>query len=669
MDSTGPATPSPPNASAPAERTGGASFSGNVVGVKREDGVQTVEVQTSQGKVRVEADGDFRIGERVKVSVAGNGSAQLEKAPAAPGRADGPATGYILPRNLEVLKDLRVFEEQVARWVGGQPRAGGPLAGREKELPVFATLPRMLMQAMGREGGREFLSRAAAALNPDLLEALLASLEEEAEAAPGPKAALSDLLRAVRARPTGPAENGPPEARVPSPTTRPEAFLQSDGDEEAPWFGRVAERREADGIRLSAGRTGYAGSPRTASPRPDATGQPAGGQPGGGHPFRYVLDLGGSKLEAFSAQRREPGDFSEFVLERQGERVEVRFRDPAVPLPKEARAFLERAEPAVRQGMVLASRYLQEFREEPYYGDLVKDFGAVLAHSGLLQPASPGEPPTVPRQEELDGLLKLFVAFPRAAEHADAQAATWGKAVRDPETFLKLLNGMAREDGQGLLRPDTPLRLGARGAEGSAEALPLRTPPAPDDGPQAVAALLRKLLPEVFLPEDLARAAKEAGPAAGKEHETAKFLLQAAMPGLPQDAPVPEGRPAQFYFYQGQEWRNLQVTWRRESGDGPARSRKGPRSPLQVKVETQSRHMGRVEVGVAWEPKGARLEFRNQFRDVRDLLARSLPVLEKSLSLLGFRIAGWNYGVLPDDTPALAAPGGPRPSGLLDLKG
>jgi hypothetical protein len=402
--------------------------------------------------------------------------------------------------------------------------------------------------------------------------------------------------------------------------------------------------------------------------------------------FRYVLDTGGSSLEAFSPQSRDPGEFSDFSLERQGGRLEARFLDPAQSLPAGLRASLEAADPPARQGMLLASRYLADFRREPYYGKLVEDFGAVLAQSGLLRPAAPGQPPAIPKQEQMDNLLKLFVSFPRDGQDPAGQAKAWGDAVKDPRAFLKLLKDVKPEQDGALLRPGTVLRPAAR-----AEADPAASAPGPGTAlgagaakeageGQEAAAWLRKLLPEAFRSGDLLSLAKDAAPAAGKEHEAAKFLLQAVASSLPQEAPVPEGQPTQFFYYQGQEWRNLQVTWRRDGGGRDARGRSGPKGPLQVSVETQSKHMGRVNVGVAWEPKGARLDFKNQYQDVRDLLARSLPELEKSLALLDFKVSSWTYELLPD-APTLPAsgafpppgaslpPGYGRPSGLLDLKG
>ena len=226
-----------------------------------------------------------------------------------------------------------------------------------------------------------------------------------------------------------------------------------------------------------------------------------------------------------------------------------------------------------------------------------------------------------------------------------------------------------------MLRPDTILRV-ARGQAGPAESagsgLASLLPGLAKEsgsGPEAVAAMLRKLLPDSFDPAELLKLAKDAAPLAGKEHEALKFLLQSVASSLPQDAGVPEGTPTQFFYYQGQEWRNLQVTWRREGGGQEGRGRQRKQAPLQVNVATQSKHMGQVSVDVSWEPKGAQLRFRNQRVDVRDLLTRSLPELEKALSLLDFKVTAWTYELLPDAQAPASPGGGPRVAGLLDLKG
>jgi hypothetical protein len=42
-------------------------FAGTVVGVKKENGVQNLEIQYSQGKLRFQAEGDFQLGEKVRL--------------------------------------------------------------------------------------------------------------------------------------------------------------------------------------------------------------------------------------------------------------------------------------------------------------------------------------------------------------------------------------------------------------------------------------------------------------------------------------------------------------------------------------------------------------------------------------------------------------------------
>lgn len=618
------------------------TFAGTVVAVRKDEGKQTLEVQYSQGKVKFQAEGDFQVGEKVKLSFQGN-SVQVEKGAPQAARADWQGVGYTLPQNLNALKDLRAFEENLMRWMAGKPQAGSPLTAQDKGAFARMTLPQLLMQALERKGGKDFLSQSLGGLDPGVAQALLDALDEM-EGDPAAKAALADLLRGGRGQ--APARGAAPSG----------AFLPAEaGTGHAPWFGRIADKSQADGVLFSAGRMG-AGAP---------------GAAGKGDPlYKYTVDMGGNTLEVFSSQSKRPGEFTDFTLERMGGRMQARFSDPAASLPAGLRTAMAGASGELRQGMLLASHYLQDFQGESYFGSLVEDFGAVLSQSGLLDA---GKGAAIPKQEQLDGMLKLFVSFPRDAGNPAGQAKAWGEAVRDPQAMMNLLKGMKPEQDGSLLRTETALRLASRGDFAGAAGALLSA--AEGESPEAAAAWLRKLLPEAFKPEDLLRLAKDAAPMAmaGKEHEAARFLLQAVANNLPQGMPVPEGQPTQFYFYQGQEWRNLQVTWQREGG-GEGKGKAGPKAPLQVKVETQSKHMGRVNVGVSWEPKGARIDFKNQFQDVRDLLAKSLPELEKSLAMLEFKVSSFTYELLPNDVPALPDPGWTRPASLsdgshLDLRG
>jgi hypothetical protein len=669
MDANGPSlTPSSSGPTGPGRGAGAPVFSGTVISVKKEDSAQTLEVQYPQGKIRFQADGDFQAGDKVRISFPGNGGVVLEKAaPETEGTEDWQGAGYTLPRNLNALKDLRAFEDRLVGWMGGKGQPGSAPAP-DKDALARLTLPQLMLRSLDRKGGKEFLAQALATLDPEMLSALLDSLEE-AEGDPAGKAAMADLLRAAGRS----GERAAPAAARQTPSSS--GFLPAEaGAGHAPWFGRIAGRREADGILFAAPRMGNTGSGAVpGSPGPGA-GAPGSSAPGG-PVYRYTLDAGGNALEAFSSEAREPGEFADFELERNGGRLQVRFLDPAQSLPAGARTALASAPAELRPGMLLASHYLQEFGEEPYYGKLTREFGTVLAQSGLLENGSPGQPAAIPKQEQMDNLLKLFVSYPRDGKDPAGQAKAWGQAVRDPEAFRKLLREMAPAKDMALLRPDTVLRV-ARGQAGPAESaesgLASLLPGLAKElgsNPEAVAAVLRKLLPDSFDPAELLKLAKDAAPMAGKEHEALKFLLQSVASSLPQDASVPEGTPTQFFYYQGQEWRNLQVTWRREGGGREGRGRRREQAPLKVNVATQSKHMGQVSVDVSWEPKGAQLRFRNQRVDVRELLSRSLPELEKSLSLLDFKVSAWTYELLPDAQAPASPGGGMRSTGFLDLKG
>jgi hypothetical protein len=690
--------------------TSGTAFMGTVTSVKKADGAQTLEVQYSQGKVRFQAEGDFQVGERLRLSFSENGTVQVEKGPLARGQGDW-GVGYTLPGNMSALKDLRAFEQKVSLWVAagngsadetgdwagaevgnrsGNSVGAGPAAPERAALQRL-TLPQLLLKVMDMPGGRQFLSQALAGMNPVNLSALQDALETmPGDSAAGAKAALLDMLKSAGkvAVPSDALQAMLGEAQAPlEGGSSSGAFMQAEsGSGHAPWFGRILDREQADGFLSPVQRLQFGG---------------AGGPPQSGPMYRYLLDMGGGHtLEAFSSEAKEPGAFLDFALNKQGGRLQAKFIDPTVGLPVVLRTALAAASPPLRDGMVLASQYLREFENEPYYAHLVEDFGAVLAYSGRMDtPGADGKPAGIPDQQDMDGLLKLFVSFPRDSVQPERQARVWGDAVKDPDAMLNLLKTLKPDQDASLLRSGTPLRLaGAAGLPaggpgvrltadgkpvltadgklalaadarlpGTAEALPMTGSAKSGETLEATTAWLKKLLPESFRSEDLLNLAKDASllTPAGKEHEAAKFLLQAVAHGFPREDPIQAGKPSQFYFYQGQEWRNLQVTWER-GGEKQGRGKTRAKAPLQVRVETQAKHMGTVKVGVSWEPKGARLDFKNQFIDVHDLLSQSLPELEKNLALMDFRVTAWTYDLLPDTAPSAPDPGWTRPASLSD---
>ena len=190
----------------------------------------------------------------------------------------------------------------------------------------------------------------------------------------------------------------------------------------------------------------------------------------------------------------------------------------------------------------------------------------------------------------------------------------------------------------------------AAGAAGSAEN-------AEEVSPEAIAKWLKKLLPDSFKAADLLKLAQDPNSAANaikKDHDPAQFLLQAVANSFPKEDQMQQGSPSQFYFYQGQDWRGLQVSWKREKSDSNG-GRKGPTEPLKISVNTQAKLMGKVNVDVTLDPKGATINFKNQFHNVRDLLSQHLPELEKSLDYIDFKVKAWTYDMLPvtpEDLPS-----------------
>ena len=213
------------------------------------------------------------------------------------------------------------------------------------------------------------------------------------------------------------------------------------------------------------------------------------------------------------------------------------------------------------------------------------------------------------------------------------------------------------------------------GSGGAAEGLLQPTGPGSTALETSPLAWLSKLLPANFRAEDLLNALQEfhANPTVneGKEQQAMRFLLQAFAGAVPRDQDVREGQPSPFFFYQAQEWRGLQVTWQRERRE--ADGKRGPKPPVQVRVETQGRNLGKVDVRISLDDKGkANLDFRNQFHDVREQLALAIPELERNLAFIDFKVENWTYDLLKDEASAAATQVWTRPvvdGGNLDLFG
>lgn len=677
MENSG--TPIQPSRSGSEGRAPQGAFQGTVTAVKQENGSQTVEIASSQGRIKLQAEGEFHVGEKLRVFMPQGGAVRLEKMAQAAGKGDWQAVGYQLPGNLDTLKGVRIFEEQLANWVGSRQLGGGAgkgglaqaLGGSDQASLLRLPLPELLKRVLAREGGREMLMQALSTLGKDAFASLLESLEEGS--GDSAKSSLAAMLRNMRRD----FENGATLPGAPGKGTegagqrgqspdlgafwpggqgRPGAGA---GGEAAPWMGRVLERNDPGASLAFAG------------------GRPLPQRGAGGDPMsRYLLDLGGRTLEVHSAQSRQVGEFVDFEMESGGARLQARFLDPAAALPASLKEAHAAGSPEQKAALQVAARFLSEFKGEPYFDRLVKDFGEVLAQGGRLALPDGSRPAAgqMPTQKELDGLLRLFVAFPRDTEKPEQQSKTWSQALKDPKAMADLLRSMQPDKETSLLRSGTPMRAaGLPGAPGPDLAgFPTGTAGA-GSKEDALVALLRRLLPEGFKPAELAELAKQAAPGGDpKDAKQAQFLMQAFAGLVPREEELREGRPNQFFFYHNQDWKGLQVTWERDRGP-EGRAKRDPDAPVKVRVETESQHMGKVDVGVVVRKDQATLDFRNQFHDVRELLAEHMPELEKAVAALGVRIEGWTYQQMQDTPHVLPTAGWVRPASLdggnLDLMG
>ena len=704
----------PPIRNAGTERNVAVStFMGTVTAVIQDDkGEQTLEVQFTQGKIKLKAEGDFQPGERVRLSFAPGSPVMVEKGQTAPpppptlGDWIGGAS-YTLPGNLSALRDVRSFEGEMAAWLMGGRSASGtaPGIGPEAQQLMRLPLPELLKQVLGRDGGKEFLGQALARMDANTFAALMGGLEDAA-ADPGAKASLGELLKGVRQVLEGlyqartremdlSRQSGGPAQLLGRPDRSGNNFaswvgpagerLRHLGPGELapyqpgetpgktdPWFGRIVEKQELG---------------MTLFPLLDRRGAGLEPKPGEGALYRYVIDMGGRTQEVESSQSLEVGEVVDFELERpaggtqSGHPLRARFLDPGQALPPALRAAFAEAPAALRPAMQVAAHYLQEFQEEAYFPALTRDFAEVLAQSGRLdlstaQAGGPGmqapalPAPALPAARELDGLFKLFVAFPRDVADPARQARTWSEAGSSPQAMLDFLKSMRPQEDASLLRSGTPMRL-ADALRQTHPSLPAGTDlpllPGEEGKPQSVPLEWLRKLPEAFKSADLLKMLEEqAFPKSGEDKEpAARFLVQALSGSLPREEEVREGRPSQFYFFNQQEWRGLQVTWQKGRSED-AWGKQASKAPLHVRVQTTAHHMGKVDVDVSWEEKGAKIDFRNQFHDVRELLEQSMPELERNLALLDFHIQSWTYGQLKDEAFHPPGPAWVRPGGLSD---
>ena len=134
----------------------------------------------------------------------------------------------------------------------------------------------------------------------------------------------------------------------------------------------------------------------------------------------------------------------------------------------------------MQKSLQLSARYLQDFKSEAYFGKLVKDFSEVLAQSGRvpmekestningasenisnlnLSNLNSSKPQSLPSQKELDGMLKLFLTFPRDSVQPEKQAKIWGDAVQNPKGMMDFLKSVKLNQDGSLLREQSGLQV------------------------------------------------------------------------------------------------------------------------------------------------------------------------------------------------------------------
>jgi hypothetical protein len=614
---------------------------------------------------------------------------RLEKQATAGSEPVWRQAGFVLPGHVQVLRDLgslenALFQFLLQRGLSANPErspAQNPAPGavplplpesNPSALPAAKlspeSLPTLILRVLEQKGGLDFLTAQIAKLQPQSLRPLVASMaaldppkEPEAQRRflalmQGFRRALSqaDQIRAEipAVRSTAPQAPPRPEAgrelmRYLRPTPGADLFLGR---------GLIVERTE------SGTRAPVSG---TASPAVPA------GTPEANSPLRYRIDLGGAMLEAFSAERRMPGDFVTFHLERDQGRLWIRFRDGERSLPPELRPAYAAADAPGKAALLLSADFLGPALDKPGFVAAARDFAALLSDTGRLQ----GSKPDLPSPDELDVLFRLMLAFPKDAANPGMQARVWGEAVRQDgglASFLRLLRPAESAPSEALLRPDSILQTSPRLAE------------KPENPAQeAVVQALRAASGGTgeLRWENLFEAARTLATPEAARGETArpalagveKFLLQALVGMGPRDDDWPETQVRNFQFYQGNAWQGSEASWSKVQ-DSKTRSFDGSkRPPVRMDITVRGQNLGQVEVNLVLDAQGSRLQFRNEFHDARNLLARYLPPLERLLEDLDLRLLDWSYARLPTASSGPSGPEfptvapGPRPN--LDLFG
>ena len=174
-------------------------------------------------------------------------------------------------------------------------------------------------------------------------------------------AAMQSFRRALSGE--SPKEGAPPNLLSPALSAKPELgkellrYLRpTPGSDLFLGRGLVLERIESPDNPLRA---------------PGAPNTPPGGTAA---PALYRIDLGGAVLEAYSAERRQPGDFASFHLEREGGRLWIRFRDAERSLPPELRQAYAAADRPGKAALLLAADHLGSDLEKPGFVAAARDF-------------------------------------------------------------------------------------------------------------------------------------------------------------------------------------------------------------------------------------------------------------------------------------------------------
>ncbi len=628
-------------------------LNGKVVAVQVQEGKQILTLQVPQGRIQVQAEGDFQKGDAIRLQFAGTGLT-LEKVMISSLELTS-SLPIDLNADLEQLQNLRnvLIENLVKASMNKADESNNESNTQLLSRNGLAKLDQislssLIQQTLAQSSGSDFLEKILLPLGQvkqELFHALWRNLTT-VDIDPTLKQSLWAWIKKVKGDDALLMANthdfnlqGLKISEVSAASTENtiapklgELYKpQGKMEETKIWFGKIIERESLASQILPEPlkQAAWRGNNVPADPLLQNL------------LYRYKIDLGGAQIATVTSQVKASGEFAYFHLMQSENQWVANFEPLESAIPVALKAMMHEEHITYTPALQVAYDHLQDYKAEPYFNKLLIDFSKLLQQSTILE--NPNKIP-LPSPKELDGLLKILVAFPREEIESKQQALQWGKMNQQPEEAINLVKPFLPETEQVVVHKGLPLH------KHEAPSVLLSTVVKALAIPQAVWEKIPSQLALADLPQILRESLNKVD---GPINPEQKFLLQAAITLFPKEEN--QTGTQTLYFWQNPMLHPFQIEREKNKEKSEAESSKKnqrQKKPEQFQVETETPNMGLVSVHLQEHEKGYTLSFKNQFHDVRDLLQVFLPELEKALAPLDFRIQSWQYGKI-ENTKAL----------------